>query len=231
MIADEDAARLLRETALFAGLDAAAAAELVPRLVRRAFRRGQPLMHQGDPGDSLYVVVEGSVAIVVTSESGDRMVLTTLTAPDTLGEIALLDGGPRSAAAEAVEPVTALVLSRAVFLDLLKEQPSLADQLLRGLGARVRRLSEQAADFVFLDLGGRVAKVLLRLAEDAGPSRHGVPVEVTVTQSTLAEMAGGTRQSVNQILQSFAQRGYLELTSRRVLICDAEALARRAGLG
>ena len=228
---DEDAARLLRETALFAGLDAGAAAELVKRLVRRTFRRGQPLFHQGDPGDSLYVIIEGSVAIVVSSENGDRMVLTTLHAPDVLGEIALLDGGPRSATAEPVEPVTALVLSRAVFLDLLKEQPSLADQLLRGLGALVRRLSEQAADFVFLDLGGRVAKALLRLAEDAGPARDGMPVEVTVVQNTLAEMAGGTRQSINQILQSFAQRGYIEINSRRVLICDPEALARRAGLG
>lgn len=228
---DEDAARLLRETALFAGLDAEAAAELVKRLVRRTFRRGQPLFHQGDPGDSLYVIIEGSVAIVVSSENGDRMVLTTLHAPDVLGEIALLDGGLRSASAEPVEPVTALVLSRAVFLDLLKEQPPLADQLLRGLGALVRRLSEQAADFVFLDLGGRVAKALLRLAEDAGPGRNDPPTEVTITQHTLAEMTGGTRQSINQILQSFAQRGYIEINSRRVLICDPEALARRAGLG
>lgn len=226
----DDAAALLRGTPLFAGLNDEAAGELAKRLVRRTFKRGQPLFHQGDPGDSLYVLVDGSVAIVVSSENGDRMVLTTLHAPDVLGEIALLDGGRRSASAEAVEGTTALMLSRPAFLDLMKEQPSLADQLLRGLGALVRRLSEQAADFVFLDLGGRVAKVLLRLAEDAGPEVSGIPVEVGVTQGRLAEMAGGSRQSVNQILQSFQQRGYLEVQGRRILLCQSEALRRRAGL-
>lgn len=213
---------------LFAGLDDAAAEELARRLMRRTYDRGQPLFHQGDVGDSLYLIVEGSVAIVVSSENGDRMVLTTLHAPDVVGEIALLDGGPRSASAEAVEPVTALVLSRVTFLELVKEH-ALADQLLRGFGALVRRLSEQASDFVFLDLGGRIAKILLRLAEDV-PRVDGVPIEVPVVQVRLAEMAGGSRQSVNQILQSFVQRGYIEIAHRGVLICDPEALARRAGL-
>ena len=227
----DDAGRLLRDTTLFAGIDAATGDELAKRLVRRTYRRGQPLFHQGDPGDSLYVLVDGSVAVVVTSENGDRMTLTTLHAPDVLGEIALLDGGSRSASAEAVEETTALTLSRAAFLELMKEQPTLVDQLLHSLGALVRRLSEQAADFVFLDLGGRVAKALLRLAEDAGPVRDGVPVEVAVTQGRLAEMAGGSRQSVNQILQSFQQRGYLEVQGRRVLLSRPEQLRRRAGLG
>ena len=228
---DDDGARLLRETTLFAGIDAEAAGELAKRLVRRTYKRGQPLFHQGDPGDSLYVLVDGSVSIVVSSENGDRMVLTTLHAPDVLGEIALLDGGSRSASAEAVEPTTALMLSRAAFLELTRDQPSLVDGLLRSLGGLVRRLSEQAADFVFLDLGGRVAKVLLRLAEDAGPEIAGVPVEIAVTQGRLAEMAGGSRQSVNQILQSFQQRGYIEVHGRRVLICRTDALRRRAGFG
>ena len=227
---EDHGVRLLTETTLFAGIDAGTAEELAKRLVRRTYRRGQPLFHQGDPGDSLYVLVDGSVAVVVTSENGDRMVLTTLHPPDVLGEIALLDGGPRSATAEAVEETAALMLSRAAFLELMKEQPSLTDQLLRSLGGLVRRLSEQAADFVFLDLGGRVAKALLRLAEDNGPLVDGLPAEVPVTQGRLAEMAGGSRQSVNQILQSFQQRGYVEVHGRRVLVCNPEQLRRRAGL-
>ena len=225
----DDIVAVLRETPLFAGLSDDEAGEVARRLVRKAYKRGQPLFHQGDPGDALYVVVEGSVAVVVSSENGDRMVLTTLHAPDVLGEIALLDGGPRSASAEAVEETTALMLSRAAFLDLMREQPALVDQLLRSLGGLVRRLSEQAADFVFLDLGGRVAKVLLRLAEDATTTPDG-PLEVAVTQNALAEMAGGSRQSVNQILQSFSQRGYIEVHGRRVILCRPDALQRRAGL-
>lgn len=224
-----DAASLLRETELFSGIDAEAAEQLARRTVRKTFRRGQPVFHQGDPGDALYVVADGSVAVVVSNENGDRMVLTTLHPPDVLGELALLDGGRRSASAEAVEETTTLMLARATFLELMKEHPALVDSLLRGLGTLVRRLSEQASDFVFLDLPGRVAKVLLRLAEAEGAAGNG-PVEVAVTQGRLAEMAGGSRQSVNQILQAFQQRSLIELNGRRVMVCDVAKLRHRAGL-
>ncbi|HEU0130177.1 MAG TPA: Crp/Fnr family transcriptional regulator [Mycobacteriales bacterium] len=226
----DDPWRLLRETELFSGIDAATADKLAGRLVRKVFPKGQPLFHQGDPGDALYILVDGSVSVVMSSENGDRMVLTTLHPPDVLGQIALLDGGSRSATAEAVEHTTTLMLSRAAFQALMKEHPPLVDQMLRGLGAIVRRLSEQASDFVFLDLPGRVAKVLIRLAEDTAPVVDGVPVELTVTQKQLAEMAGGSRQSVNQILQQFQQRGLVELIGRRVLVYRPDQLRRRAGL-
>jgi CRP-like cAMP-binding protein len=226
----DDVVRLLRETELFSGLDPDTAAELSQRMQRKTFRRGHTLFHQGDTGDALYVLVDGSVNVVMSSENGDRMVLTTLHHPDSLGEIALLDGGSRSASAEAVEETTVLMLLRPAFRELLKEHPPFAEQLLRSMGALVRRLSEQASDFVFLNLPGRVAKALLRLAEDSGPEVRGYPVEVAVTQGRLAEMAGGTRQSVNQILQTFQQRGVLEVQSRGVLICEPEELRRRAGI-
>ena len=222
--------RLLRATEVFSGVDVATATELAHRMVRRTYRRGEALFHQGDAGDALYVIVEGSVAVVVTSENGDRMVLTTLGPPDVLGEIALLDGGCRSASAEAVEETSALVLSRAAFLELMRDHPPFVEQLLRSLGALVRRLSEQASDFVFLDLPGRVAKALVRLAEDTGRPLDGIPVEVAVTQQRLAEMVGGSRQSVNQILHAFGARGLVELHGRRVLICKPDQLRRRAGL-
>lgn len=222
-----DAGAVLRTTELFSGIDDAAAEQLAKALVPRQFRKGQPLFHQGDPGNALFVVVDGSVVVYVTSENGDRMVLTTLGAGDVLGEIALLDEGTRSASAEAVEPTTTLALSRAAFLDAVRDSPVLVDALLRSMGALVRRLSEQASDFVFLDLPGRVAKAVVRLAEDAGT---GPPVEVSVTQSRLADMAGGSRQSVNQILQNFAARGMLEVQGRGVLVTRLDLLRRRAGL-
>jgi CRP-like cAMP-binding protein len=226
----DQAAELLLATDLFGGMDPSLAEQVAQRLVRKRYRRGQPLFHQGDPGDALYVLVDGSVSVVMSSENGDRMVLTTLHPPDVLGEIALLDGGVRSASAEAVEETTTLMLSRGTFLELMREHPPLVEHLLRALGRLVRRLSEQASDFVFLDLPGRVAKVLLRLAEDAGHDMPGIPAEITVTQGLLAEMAGGSRQSVNQILQSFQQRGVLELHGRRLLINDPDQLRRRAGI-
>jgi CRP-like cAMP-binding protein len=224
-----DAGLVLRTTDLFGSLDDDAVGALGKQLVPRSYRKGQPLFHQGDPGTSLFIICEGTVAVYVTSENGDRMVLTTLGATDLLGEIALLDEGSRSASAEALEATTVLALSRTAFLDLLRDQPAMVDQLLRSMGSLVRRLSEQASDFVFLDLPGRVAKAVLRLAEDS-PSANGGPVEITVTQGRLAEMVGGSRQSVNQILQNFAGRGMLEVQGRRLIVTKPDLLARRAGL-
>ena len=226
----DDAARFLRDTQLFSRMDDAAVDEIARRLVTRTFRRGEHLFHQGDAGEALYVIVDGSVAVVLTSESGDRMVLTTLGPADVLGEIALLDGQSRSASAEAVEETTTLMLSRAAFLDAVHGQPALVEELLRSLGGMVRRLSEQAGDFVFLTLPARLAKVLLRMAEDTGPVTDGVPVEIAVTQSRLAEMAGGSRQTVNQILKGFTERRWVEVQGRRILVCDPDQLRRRAGI-
>ncbi|HVE97572.1 MAG TPA: Crp/Fnr family transcriptional regulator [Mycobacteriales bacterium] len=225
----QDVSALLRTTDLFSALDDEAASQLAKQMVTRNYRKGQTLVHQGDPGTALFVIVEGSVAVYVTSENGDRMTMTTLGPTDVLGEIALFDEGVRSASAEALEPTTVLVLSRAAFLDLLRGHPEIVDQVLRAMGSLVRRLSDQAADFVFLDLPGRVAKTLLRLAPDAAAAA-GRPVEIAVTQSRLAEMVGGSRQSVNQILQNFQARGMLEVSGRRILVSDPEPLRRRAGI-
>ncbi|HVE64085.1 MAG TPA: Crp/Fnr family transcriptional regulator [Mycobacteriales bacterium] len=225
-----NAGALLRSTELFASLDEDTADQLAQQMITRSYSKGQQLVHQGDAGATLFVIVDGCVSVFVTSENGDRMTLATLGRTDVFGEIALLDEGPRSASAEAVERTTVLTLSRSAFVALLRDQPAVLDQLLRVMGALARRLSEQTADFVFLDLPGRVAKVVLRLAQDSGLAANGNPVEVAVTQARLAEMVGGSRQSVNQILQNFQQRGMLEVAGRRLVVTDAELLRRRAGI-
>lgn len=225
----QDPVALLRRTELFRGLDEPHLVELSKRLMSRGYTKGTPLFHQGDPGESLYIVVDGTIAVYVTSENGERMVLTTLRPPDVLGEIALLDGGNRSASAEAMETSAVYVLPRGAFVETLRANPQLAETLMHSFGTMVRRLSEQASDFVFLDLPGRVAKVLVRLAEDRDAG-SGAPVEIAVTQGRLAEMVGGSRQSVNQILQTFAGRGILEVHGRRLLVSRLEALRKRAGL-
>ncbi|HVF20112.1 MAG TPA: Crp/Fnr family transcriptional regulator [Mycobacteriales bacterium] len=223
-----DASAILRTTDVFGTLDEVAARDLAAQMITRRYRKGQPLVHEGESGTTLFVIVEGSVAVFVTAETGDRMTLATLGPTDVVGEIALLDEGPRSASAEAIEPTTVLVLSRATFLDLVRTQPKIVDGVLRAMGAMVRRLSEQTADFVFLDLPGRVAKTVLRLAHDA--DGDATPAEICVTQGRLAEMVGGSRQSVNQILQHFQARGMLQVVGRRIVVVDAAQLRKRAGV-
>jgi CRP-like cAMP-binding protein len=174
--------------------------------------------------------MEGRVKVVFTSEEGEEMILATLQPPDVFGELALIDGGPRSASIQTLEPTAALTLSRATLMDLVARQPQVGEVLLRSVGTLVRRMIAQAGDLVFLDLHGRVAKLLLALIED--PAAHGsdpVVLDLGMTQSDLAAMVGGSRQSVNQILHLFERRGFLEFEGHKLIVKDLEALRRRAG--
>jgi CRP-like cAMP-binding protein len=223
-----DATKVLAGVELFAGLGPPVLSALAAAAVPRSYPKGSLLFTEGDQGGSLLVLTSGAVTIFRTSSAGDRAVLAVLRPPEVLGELALLDGAPRSASAEAMSATTVLSVGRDAFLGLIRAQPALLDPLLRHLGAMVRRLSDQTTDYVFLDLAGRVAKVLIRLADAELPTPR--PPTVEVTQGRLAEMAGGSRQSVNQVLGAFATRGLVRIEGRRILIMNTAALRRRAGL-
>jgi CRP/FNR family cyclic AMP-dependent transcriptional regulator len=225
-----DDAALLQHTALFGAMAPDALERLAKRAVRRPYARGEVIFHEDDRGDSLCVVVSGLVKVYRTSPDGDEMLLVTLGPAAVFGELPMVDGGPRSASAAAVEPTTVLSVSRGALLEAVRDSPELVDGLLRSMGSMVRRLTDQAADLVFLDLHARVAKLLLALADERGSSDgDGRALELGMTQTDLANMVGGSRQSVNQVLRSFERLGYLKLDGRRIVIHERELLQRRAG--
>lgn len=226
---DEQAVELLAKTMQFSDLPEKALWRLAAEGTQRTYQEGHLLYHQGDPGDRLLVVLHGLVKLTVASEHGGELSLATLGPPEVLGELSVIDGGPRSSSAQALEPTTVLILPRDAVLDLLYEYPGLAVALLGMLSTMMRRLTEQAADLVFLDLSGRVAKLLARLASERGTREEDALVlDLPLTQSDLARMVGGSRPAVNRILQAFANRGYLEIKGQRVILRDLEALHRRA---
>lgn len=227
----EPAAELLAQTRLFAGLSRDDLLRVAARAHERTYRKGVIIFYEGDVGDAFYVVAEGTVKIFVSSGRGDELVLATLRRPDGLGEIALLDDEPRTASAEAMDAVTLLAFPRSTFRDMIHREPAIADALLRSAGRLFRRMTSQAADLVFLDLEGRVAKLLSGMAEERGVVRDGgVALELGVTQSDLASMVGGSRQSVNQILHSLQSRGLIAISGRTVVIVEPDVLRRRAGI-
>ena len=225
----EQAAALLKKTLIFSEADDATLNALAERAMVRQYKKGQLLFHQGDPGDSLFIVVEGLVKVFVTSDEGDEMVLTTVEPSGTIGELALIDEGPRSASAEVVEASSFLVLTRSMLIELMSDHPAISEALLRSMGALLRRLTEQAADLVFLDLPGRVAKLLVGLVDKAGATEGDTMLDLKLTQTDLASMVGGSRQSVNQILKQFEGRGYLEFQGRKIVVKKPDLLRRRAG--
>jgi CRP/FNR family cyclic AMP-dependent transcriptional regulator len=226
----EQAASLLARTPLFAGLDQSELLGLGACARRRVYQKGEHVFHQGDTGDAVFVLTEGRVKVISASENGDEMILATLQPPDVFGELALIDGGPRSASIQTLEPTTVLTLTRATLLDLMSRQPGVTDVVLRSLGKLVRRMIVQTGDLVFMDLHGRVAKLLLRLIDDSSehPGER-LSLDLQMTQSDLAAMVGGSRQSVNQILHQFAHRGYLHIEGHRLVVKDLDAIRRRAG--
>lgn len=221
---------LLAETEFFGVLDGDALRAVGELLTTRGYRKGDIIFHAGDPGETLLIVVEGLVKIFVRSETGDELVLATLGTGRTFGDLAIFDRGPRSASAQALEPTLLLMLYRNDFLGLMRDHPAVMEGLHRSIAGLFRRLLEQASDLAFLDLHGRVAKVLVELAEDRGEASGAhVALDLRMSQSELASMAGGSRPMVNRILKHFEERGYLEVRGRRLILKDIGSLRRRTG--
>jgi CRP/FNR family cyclic AMP-dependent transcriptional regulator len=227
----DSVAAALHQTAIFGELHDSALRELAQVCLQRNYRSRQYLWYQGDPGDYLVVIVQGLVKVTVTSPHGDEMLLVTLGPSEVVGELSVIDGGPRSASVVALRPTTGIVIGRAALIALMQRSPICFDVLLRSLGALVRRLTEQATDLVFLDLAARVAKLLLREAEGrSGEQRQGALVDLGLTQTELAQMVGASRPAVNRVLQNLAARGSISINGRKIIIHDTIALRRRAGL-
>ena len=219
-------ASLLAKVEPFGELDEGTRLVVAGRAGRRVVERGQVICWQGEPGESMFVLLEGAVKLVVRSKDGGLVELARHEPPASFGELALLDGGPRSASAEAVERSTLLVVTRAELVRLLRSEEQVAEALLRSLGRMVRRTTDQVTDLAFLSLPGRVAAKLLELA---GPAGQGAARTRRLTQLELATMVGGARQSVNQALKSLEARGYIRVAGRAVEILDPEQLQRLAG--
>jgi CRP-like cAMP-binding protein len=219
----------LRRCALFAHVEPPGMSILARAMVTRRFRRNEVIFHQGDPGDSLHVLASGAVKIVLPSSEGDEAIIATLTPGDFFGELALLDNAPHSATATAVEPVEMLSLARAPFQQLLDEDRGLRMALLSGLAAELRRLTGHVEELHFLDLAGRLAMRLVRLARERDPQADGeVRLDWPFTQSDLAAMIGGTRQSVNKLLSQLVEDGLLLIEHDTLVISDLGALTERA---
>jgi CRP/FNR family transcriptional regulator, cyclic AMP receptor protein len=220
---------VLRRTELFGSLADDDLTRLAGAARTRTFRRGQYLWYQGDPGDTLLVVCDGRLKIFLGSETGDEAVLHSVGSCEVLGELAVLDGAPRSASVVALENTTALVLSRATVFAAMARHPAVLEAMLRALGQLVRRLTELNGDLVFLDLGGRLAKLLLRLAEGQTPAEDGVVLDTRLTQSELATMIGASRPAVNRVLHLFAARKLIRVDGQVIVLLDLPGLRRRAG--
>lgn len=216
----------LAKIPFFAGLDAAALERVASGMRSRRFRRGEVIFHLGDPGDALFVIVSGDVKISLPSETGDEAILTTLGPGEVFGELALLDGAPRSASATAIGPTETVVLPRDRFRELIATEAGVRDALLASIAGELRRLTTHVEELHFLDITGRLAARLVRLANDGGTRLPdgSIRLRSNLTQADLAAMVGCTRQSVNKLLGQFTDDRLLRQDREGIVVTDLDGL-------
>jgi CRP/FNR family cyclic AMP-dependent transcriptional regulator len=220
---------ILARSGIFQGVDTDAAEALAKEMETLDVRKGEVIFNEGEPGDSLYIIMSGKIKLGRRAADGRQNLLSVLGPSDMLGELSLFDPGPRTATATAVTDTRLARMRKQALRPWLSNRPEIAEQLLRVLARRLRRTNDALADLIFTDVPGRVAKNLLQMAGRFG-TRDGGVLRVThdLTQEELAQLVGASRETVNKALADFASRGWLRLDGKSVIILDPERLARRA---
>ena len=194
---------------------------------RRRFSKGEPLFHEGDPGDTMHLIAKGRVALRVTTPLGDTATLLVLGPGDHFGEMALISPAPRNASAVALEPVETLSFHRDQLDELRGAHPGIDRFLMEGLITEVRRLSHALLEALYVPVDKRVLRRLGDLVALYGDGRSGT-VTIPLTQEDVAEMAGTTRPTANKVLKAAEGAGALRIARGRIDVLDADELARRA---
>jgi len=222
---------LLKQVPLFRFLRAEDTRRLVELLQRRTIHKGDFLCRKGEEGNTLFMIVSGKIKILRQSKNGDEVILAFLSSGDFCGEMALLDGLPRSADAVAVEDTVLYILTRNDFFSCVANNERAVKTILATLSRRLRKADDFLADFFFLNIGSRLAKKLVEMAENNRSQEEcGGMIRLNVTQSTVAGMIGATRESVNKELRLLREQGIVEISEKKIMIRDMEMLRKKLTL-
>jgi CRP-like cAMP-binding protein len=221
--APTDQLGLLRGHPVFGGLESAQLSRLGTYARNRRVRAGTTLFVKGDAGTALFAVSAGTVKITVPSIDGREAMFNLLHAGEIFGEIALLDGRPRTADAVALTDCELMVIERRDFLAFVHSEPTVALKLIELLCARLRFASEHLEEVVFLHLPARLARLLLRLSEEDGDGAS--KPRLKITQREISHMLGSTRESVNKQLRAWTKRRWIALERGGIVLLSPESLA------
>jgi CRP-like cAMP-binding protein len=219
---------ILRRHPMFGQLGADAINRLASYSATRPARAGATIFRKGDPGASLFAVCKGTVRISNQSADGKDAVFNLINAGEIFGEIALLDGQPRTADALAVSDCELMVIDRRDFIPLISQNPQIAIKLIELLCGRIRHTSEQVEDVTFLDLAGRLAKALLRLSKNAAASGAS---RIRITQREIGEIIGTSRESTNKQLREWEEKKWIRLERGSVVVLAPDMLEEIAESG
>ena len=223
----------LRGVHLFQSLSHDDSESLSASLKRRLLKKGEALFRKGDEGTSLYIVKSGSVKIVLPSDMGDEVAPAILSKGDFFGEMALLDGLPRSADVVALEPSELLALNQKDFLAFLKDNEEAIQSIFSYLSMRLRKTDDLLEDAHFLNISTRFARRLVELSQKYGHQKEeggAIQIELRLTQKDLASIVGATRESINKELRILREKGLVNTEGNSIKILNMERLEKRAHL-
>jgi CRP/FNR family cyclic AMP-dependent transcriptional regulator len=209
---------------LFSGLPPEELERFAELTRERSYPKGSVILFQDDPGDSLFVLRDGRVKVVLIGEDGREVILGVLEPGAHFGELALIDDQPRSAHVIAMEDAQLLVLRREDFRRRVEANPTVAWALLSELSRRLRRADVKIGGLVLLDVPGRIARLLLDLADESGSEQ----IEKPLTHQTIAQMIGASRETVSRAMKEFQDAGLIRVERRRISVGDREALEKRS---
>jgi CRP/FNR family transcriptional regulator, cyclic AMP receptor protein len=191
--------------------------------IKKSFGKESIILYEHETGSALFVIAKGKVKISRVSEDGKEVILTILNESDFFGEMAILDGSTRSANVTAMEDSEIFIIQRSDFLNLLQSHPEISIALLQELTRRLRSADMKIKSLSLKDAEGKVATVILQLADDMGKIKQGtVEIEKLPFQHDLANMAGTSRETISRTLHTFAKKGLVELDGSRLRILNYE---------
>lgn len=213
----------LQYVPIFSDLDDTIISKIEKIGLRKSYQKNDVILMEDEVGTALFVIVTGKVKVARSSNDGREVILTILSDSDFFGEMAILDGQTRSATVTAIEDSELFLIQRNDFLNLLREHPEIAISLLQELTKRIRTADVKIKALSLKDAEGKVATVILQLADDLGKIKQGkVEIEKLPLQQDLANMAGTSRETISRTLHSFAKKGLIELDGVKLIIPDYE---------
>lgn len=217
----------LRQVSIFHSMSEPHLKELARISVEKSYRANQVIFHQNDQGNILFILKTGAAKISVTDHEGKEVIFKMVYEKEFFGEMSLLDGFFRSATVTALKDSTALLIYRDAFIELIRENHSVVLDMLTVLCRRLRKTDEAITSLSFHDAYGKVAKVLLDLAESQGKhDRNTVVLDLNMSRTELSSMAGVARETFTRILNEFEIRGCLRMEKKRIVILDYAVLKR-----
>jgi len=206
---------MLANIPLFSGLNKQELEQVSQHAITRTYPKNTVIINDGDPAESLYVIIKGKVKIFLNDETGKEVIINCQGAGEYFGELALIDKAQRSASVMTMETSTFSVISKHSFHELLAKSPSIALSLIRDLTQRVRVLTDNVKSLALLDVYGRVAKTLLSLATEHDGK---LLIEDKLTQQDIANRIGASREMVSRILKDLTAGGYISMEHKHIVI-------------